>query len=69
MGFENSEGPTVNEAMVFIHQLEAKFSAEGNIDSERDGLNSIRSRLISGELLPQAAMQEAQSIDDGRIER
>jgi hypothetical protein len=62
-------GPTVNEAMAFIHQLEAKFSAEGNIDSERDVLQSIRTRLMSAELTPQQAMREAQAVDDGRIER
>lgn len=60
---------TINEAMAFINQLEAKFSAEGNIDSERDSLQSIRLRLMNKQLTPPEAMREAQSIDDGRIER
>lgn len=69
MNFEKPAGPSINEAMVRLHQLEAQFTAEGNKDMEPDALNNIRQRLVSGEISPETALAEATALAEGRIER
>jgi len=68
MSFEKVE-PSINQALAVLSQLEAKFSAEGNVDSERDVLNNIRQRLIANKITPAEAITEGQALDAGRIER
>jgi len=68
MQFETPE-PSINDALLFLHQLGTQFSAEGNIDSERDALSTIQRRLLNNEMSPKVAIQEAKAIESGRIER
>lgn len=68
MSFEKVE-PSINQVLAVLSQLEAKFSAEGNVDSERDVLNNIRQRLIANKITPAEAITEGQALDAGRIER
>jgi len=61
--------PTMNEVMVQLHQLEARFTSEGNKDIEPDMLHNIQLRLKSGDITPKQALAEATALQEGRIER
>lgn len=62
-------GLTVNEAILRILALRAKFQAEGNVDSEHDVINSILTQLTAGAITPAAAVAQAEGLDQSRIER
>lgn len=70
MNFEqNKQESTINDFYLKLNEMLAKWTAEGNKDSEPSFALSIKQQVEIGEITPKEGIERLQAIDDGRIER
>lgn len=70
MNFENiPTQPTINDFLIQFQVMMAKWTAEGNKDSEPSTASAIKIQVENREISPQEGINRLLSIDLGRIER
>lgn len=63
---KESQGPTINDALLELAGIESQLHPTGAVDYEPAALMTIRRRLEKGEISPEEAIQSARLVIHGR---
>jgi len=70
MNFEqHKQEPTINDFYLKLNEMMAKWTAEGNKDSESSISFGIKQQVEENKITPKQGIERLQAIDDERIER